>query len=132
MGKKKHPKADLYAKERESGKSVIEIAEMYGVSYQAVSQATAKLRNGYFKHYTEKSCVYPNLRKWLNDNKVSRSEFARRMELPPTPTNTHRISYYFTGRSYPSKATIDKFLKATGLTYEELFWEGERKNEWLD
>jgi transposase len=123
MGKRKHPKADLYIKERESGKSVTEIAEMYGVSYQAVAQATAKVRENCFKHYTEKSCVYPNLRKWLNDNKVSRNEFVRRMELPPTATNTTRICRYFTGENCPSKATIDKFLKATGLTYEELFWE---------
>ena len=119
---RQHPKTDLYIKERESGKSVIEIARMYGVSHQAVAHATAK-KNNYFKRYTEENCVYPNLRKWLNDNKVTRSEFMRRMEMPTSPNNHSRISNYFTGRNYPSKATIDKFIKVTGMTYEELFWE---------
>ncbi len=118
---RKHQKADLYAKEREAGKSVTEIAKMYGVSSQTVSQAIAKIRKGYFKHYTEESCVYPNLRKWLNDNRVTRSEFMRRMGMPPSSVNSARISSYFRGRVYPTKATIDKFLEVTGLTYEEFF-----------
>ena len=118
-------KTELYAKERESGKSVKEIAEMYGVSYQAVSQATAKIKKGYFKHYTEENCIYPNLRNWLNDNKVTRSEFLRRIGLTPSPNNSTRLSGYLTGKNYPTKATIDKFLEITGLTYEELFLEDE-------
>ena len=118
-------KTELYAKERESGKSVKEIAEKYGVSYQAVSQATAKIKKGYFTHYTEEQCVYPNLRNWLNDNKVTRSEFLRRIGLTPSPNNSTRLSYYFTGKNYPAKATIDKFLEITGMTYEELFLEDE-------
>lgn len=118
-------KAELYAKERENGKSLKEIAEMYGVSTQAVSQATAKIKKGYFKHYTEENCIYPNLRNWLNDNKVTRNEFIRRMGMTLSPSNSCRLHHYFTGRNYPTKATIDKFIEITGLTYEEMFWEGE-------
>lgn len=123
-----HPKTDIYAKERASGKSVKEIAEKYGVSHQAVSNATAK-RNGYFKHYTEENCVYPNLRKWLNDNRVTRSEFVRRMGLPPHPNSNTRISAYFAGKNHPSKKIIDKLLEVTGMTYEELFWEDVKNAE---
>ena len=119
---REHPKTDLYVKERESGKSVAEIAKMYGVSYQTVAQVTAKRNIGYFKHYTEKNCVYPHLRKWLNDNKVTRHEFMRRMGMITSGTNATRITHYFKGRNYPTKETIDKFLQVTGLTYEELFY----------
>ena len=118
---RKHQKADLYAKERESGKSISEVAKMYGVSYQAVAQATRKSSHNYFRHYTEQECVYPNLRKWLNDNKVTRSELMRRMGMTASPTNYGRVSHYLKGRNYPYKNTIDKLLEVTGLTYEEFF-----------
>lgn len=120
---RKHPKTDIYAKERESGKSVTEIAKIYGVSYQAVAQAVAKRGIGHFKHYTEENCIYPNFRKWLNDNKVTRSEFSRRIGIPPSATNNRRISQYFIGCTDPRKSTVDKMLEITGMTYEELFKE---------
>lgn len=118
---RKHERADLYAKERESGKSISEVAKMYGVSYQAVAHATRKSNHNYFKHYTEQECVYPNLRKWLNDNRVARSELLRRMGMIASSTNYGRVSSYLRGRNYPLKETIDKLLEVTGLTYEEFF-----------
>ena len=107
--------------ERQNGKTYRQIAQKYGVTPQAVAAACAIHAPGHFKPYTEKEVVYPKLRKWLNDNEVSRNEFARRMGLTPYAKNCYRVSDYFRGRNYPLKETIDKMLRVTGLSYEELF-----------
>jgi predicted DNA-binding protein YlxM (UPF0122 family) len=115
-------KADIYMAEREAGLTYREIAEKYGVSYQCVAQSCARC-GGYFKPYTKDEVVYPNLRKWLNDNKVSRREFVRKMGKLPHPETQSRISDHFRGKKYPHKKTIDKYIEVTGLTYEQLFAE---------
>lgn len=117
----RHPKADLYRSERDKGLSYTEIARKYGVSKQAVAQACGKLTPGHFNPYTEKEVVYPNLRRWLNENRVCRAEFGRRMGHGFAGTGTTMISAWFRGGNTPQKSTIDKILKVTGLTYEELF-----------
>ena len=117
----RHPRTDLYREAREKGLSYREIAKMYGVSFQTVAFACG--RSGYhFKPFTEKSCVYPYLRKWLNDNSVSRNEFIRRMGCVPCGDANMRYGAYFRGECYPSKQTIDRMLQVTGLTYEQLFY----------
>ena len=118
----KHPKADLYRAEREKGMTYAEIAKKYGVSRQAVQFACCKSDDSKFRGWTEERCIYPNLRKWLNDNRVSLFEFIRRMDLVPCYKTSGRFGCYFKGRCYPRKDVIDKMLEVTGLTYEQL-WE---------
>lgn len=121
MSKTNHPQADRYIEERQQGKTYKEIADKYGVSHQAVSAACAKYTPDSFKPYHDFEVIYPNLRRWLNENRVSRSEFVRRMGLIPSGANNSRIRCYFRGVNYPSKQVIDKMLEVTGLTYEEMF-----------
>lgn len=106
---------------RERGLTHTQIAEITGVSRQRICQITGKYDANYFKAYTESQVVYPNLRKWLNDNRVSRAEFIRRMGNLDHSTASARLSSYFRGKRFPQKATIDRMLEVTGLTYEELF-----------
>lgn len=117
----RHPRADLYVAERAKGKNYREIAQMYGVSYQVVAAACGKHSPNLFKPFTEKQVVYPNLRRWLNENKVGKREFARRMGNVPGGNEIGNLASWFCGKAYPSKKTIDLMLKITGLTYEELF-----------
>lgn len=124
-GIKKARRCDLYVADRNAGMKYAEIAAKYGVSYQCVAQSCASRGVGRFKPYTATECIYPNLRKWLNDNKVSRYEFIRRLGDHQNAVSTARISEHFRGRSYPRKETIDKFIEVTGLTYEQLFAEEE-------
>ena len=72
-------KWQIYLEERDKGMTYAEIAAKYGVSHQAVAQTCARRSACHFKPYTEKECIYPNLRKWLNENRVMRNELARRM-----------------------------------------------------
>ena len=115
-------KFDIYRAEHDAGLSYTQIAKKYGCSKQNVAQACGKTRENYFAQYTEEQVVYPNLRRWLNENRVSRSEFCRRMGCGWTASNTPRISSYFRGTRVPAKPIIDKMIEVTGLSYEEL-WE---------
>lgn len=116
-----HPKADLYIAERDAGLTYREIAEKHGVSYQCVAQSCSRYSDFNFKAYRREEVVYPNLRRWLNDNKITRSEFIRRMGNVVCGNAHSQISEWFRGKRYPTKSSIDKILKITGLTYEQLF-----------
>lgn len=121
MANKPRTSAERYMAERQQGKTYRQIAQMYGVSPQAVAAACASYAPGHFKPYTETEVIYPKLRKWLNDNEVSRNEFVRRMGLTTYARHNSSVGDYFRGRKYPLKETIDVMLRVTGLTYEELF-----------
>ena len=121
----KHPKADLYLEERKKGLTYREIAKKYGVTYQAVACSIGKADPTRFRPYTEDQVVYPILREWLNDNKVSKKEFIRRMGNIPGGTNMCTMDSWLKGKTYPSKQNIDLMLMVTGLAYEELFYRGE-------
>lgn len=117
-----HAKTDLYRAEREKGKTYKEIAEQFGVTTQTVAMVCCKSDELRFRRWTKERCIYPNVRNWLNDNKVSLNEFIRRTGAVSSSGNTGRYSSYFNGKNYPTKGTIDKMLAVTGLTYEK-FWE---------
>ena len=106
---------------RDQGLKYKEIAEKFGVSNQYVSMVCGKCSPAYFQHIDD-SCIYPNLRKWMNEKKVSRREFLRRMGLAPYTGNYERFASYLRGESCPRKQYIDKMLEVTGMTYETLFY----------
>lgn len=122
MIKRKQPRTDLYKEERAKGMTYREIAEKHGVTYQAVACALGKSDAAKFRPWTKDRCIYPNLRNWLNENKVSLKEFVRRTDAVSSGRNLCSYSAYFSGKHYPQKAVIDKILEVTGLTYEKL-WE---------
>ena len=106
---------------RDRGLTYRQIAEKLGVSNQYVSMVCGKSDPAHFQ-YVNDSCIYPNLRDWMNKNKVSRKEFLRRMGLTGNPGNYERLASYMRGESYPRKPYIDKMLAVTGLKYEKLFY----------
>lgn len=117
-------KWQIYAEERQQGKTYREIAEKYGVSHQAVSQALGRggSRNR-FKPYAERDCVYDGLRDWLNENRITRVEFALTiMDGDSLGGAWHsRITSRLAGKTGFRQTEINKVLKASGKTYEELF-----------
>lgn len=121
--KQNKPRTHLYLEDRKKGMTYREIAKKHGVSYQAVAQACARRGVGHFKPYSADDVPYPYLRAWLNENQISRAEFARRLDKVPYGASMEQVSTWLRGRCYPSKKIIDKILAVTGLTYEELFAE---------
>ena len=119
---KPHPRADEYLELRAQGKTCREIAELYGVTTQAVSQVIAQNGTGIgFRAFNETACIYPNLRRWLNENKVSRQQLARLIGLVSYHYSANRVAGWLKGETDPPKWAIDKLLQLTGLTYEKLF-----------
>lgn len=106
---------------RDQGLKYREIAEMFGCTPQYVSSVCSKRNPAYFIPIGSE-CPYTNLRKWMNDHKVSRAEFLRRMGLTVTTGNYERFNSYLNGACFARKPYIDKMLKVTGMTYEELFY----------
>ena len=99
-----------------------DIAKALGVSRQRVSQICGKYTSGHFRLITPDECVYPYWRKYMNDNKITRTEMVRRMGHTPHSTTISNLSNWMRGNNFPCKATIDLILNATGLTYEQLFY----------
>lgn len=126
MPKKEHKRADLYLAARESGLTYQQIADKYGVSRQAVADVCGKYNPKYFQIIKEDDCIFPNLRKWMNDHKVSRKELTRRIGLVTYAYNVEVLTTYLKGVVNPRKDVIDKMLKVTGMTYEEMFYTEER------
>lgn len=111
-----------YLEARDSGMTYEQIAEMFGVSKQRVAQVCGKYNPRYWQYIHETGCIYPNLRKWMNENKVSKVELARRMDYVNSPAAASvALKNYMTGKAVMTKAYIDKLLKATGMSYEALF-----------
>ena len=111
----KEQKIEAYSM-RLDGVTVREIAKKYGVSYQYIQQlfpGTGKDNGEKYKSY-----IYPNIVKLLHENSMSLTKLAKRCNLSYVG-----LQYFLSGRNGGSKKTVDKILKATGMTYEEAFAE---------
>lgn len=122
--KKPNDRKEQIRQLRNQGLKYREIAEQVGVSTQYIAHVCGESNPARFSPFGSE-CVYPNLRKWMNENKISKSEILRRMGIEVHPNNLQRLGYYIRGEANPRKPYIDNLLKVTGLTYEVLFHEGE-------
>lgn len=116
--------------DRDSGMTYQQIADKYGVSKQYVGIVCGKANTKAFQVIKEDGCIYPNLRNWMNKNKVSRGELIRMMGATYAhQTFTMKLSGYMRGESEPKKGYIDNLLRVTGMTYEELFYREDLKHD---
>ena len=110
---------------REQGRTYEEIAKHFGVSRQRVFQIVGGTNPYHFVGVTDEQCVYPTIRKWMNDNKISRNEVTRMIYGNILPNNYRRTMCRLAGRTEIGKDFIDKILELTGFTYEEAFVRGD-------
>ena len=113
----------VYREERTKGLTYRQIADKYNTSYQNIAHACGRYQPSQFQYYRTTACIYPNFRKWLNATKLSRAELLRKMSAAGCGTSQAKLNYILRGERQPSKARIDFFIKLTGLTYENLFYE---------
>lgn len=64
-------KAEMIAM-HETGIPYKAIGEAFGISKQRVYQIIGNDSPGYFKTMAKEDCIYPNLRKWLNENRLTK------------------------------------------------------------
>jgi transcriptional regulator with XRE-family HTH domain len=113
---KKERKVDQYLADRAKGMSYRQIAEKYGVSYQAIHASCVGAGVAPFKKISARGCIYPNLRAWLNMDKIRSDRFFQ-------DVGASSIRLILNGSMQPKKNVIDRMLKLTGMTYEEMFKE---------
>ena len=107
---------------RDSGMKYKQIAEVMDVSYQYVAHICSRYSPKRFVPVGD-NCKYPELRRWMNRNKVGRTELLRRMGIESHAENIRKLSQIMRGEVEPKKTYIDKMIDATGMTYERLFME---------
>lgn len=99
-----------------------EIGETFHISKQRVYQIIGGRFKHRFKAITPQNCIYPNIRKWMNDNRITQAELTRRLYHNSHVENQGHVSAFLHGKKKGlMKSTIDKWLTVTGLTYEQLF-----------
>ena len=101
---------------REKGYSLQDIADMEGISRQAVHQSLT----GVFHPKSLERIVYPALKQWMIDNCLTIAGLNRRLGLATTGAH-HSRTYAFLKGTYFSKELVDGVLRESGLTYEEAF-----------
>lgn len=112
-------KREMANRLRDQGYTLEQIGQMLGISRARAGQLVA--RQGKFHVILAEHCPYVNLRNWMNANRVSRAEFIRRMGYMNDPETVIRFGCVLRGEQQPRKDYIDKMLKVTGMTYEEMF-----------
>lgn len=112
---------------RDKGYTHREIAILYDISEQRVVWWLGKGDERYFKPITEKQCVFVGIRDWLNQNKVSITEFVRRVYGVYHTERRKSLLKHLTKKFDMKKQMIDRVLEITGLTYEEAFKEQENE-----
>lgn len=113
-------KAEAYYMRLE-GCTLQEIADTFGVTRQAIIGFIPNVSNKY--ENSAKSCIYPNISRWMIKNKHTYSSFAK---IACVSDLALRNALH--GKSEPTKITIDAILRITGLTYEDAFSTEETEN----
>lgn len=102
------------------GRSLQEIADHFGCSKQCISDVIFKTSDELCgiraKRKTTCKCVYPNIAKWMEENRASYADIAGGR------SNEQTFRRFLTNRGVStSKNVVDRILQVTGLTYEEAF-----------
>lgn len=105
---------------KEQGMTHQQIAGVCGVSKRHVDQVLAEYDPRYFHPFSRRRCIYINLRKWMNENKVSMAELIRRTGRVPYAVTSMHMRERLTGELKWSKREIEKVCSVTGLTKSQL------------
>lgn len=113
-------------RDRVSGMTLQQVAEKHGITRQYVSAITCRLGTGHFQLVSATRCVYPNLRRWMNEHRVGVTELACMVGKSMVANDIDKLRRVLRGETQPRKSLIDKLLSITGMTYEKLFAEEGR------
>lgn len=70
---------------------------------------------------TGRRSIWPNMEKWLRDNKITYVALAKLLGYKPAPSNYQRVRNQMLGITELRKQDIDKLLRITRMSYEQLF-----------
>lgn len=101
---------------RLEGATLRECAEKFGVSREYIRQITPPVETHPRRRRAYDSCIYPNIKEWMYQNRYSYYAFSKILDC--SPASVYNV---LMGKSSPNKKLIDKILDATGMSYEEAF-----------
>lgn len=118
---------DDYMPLREQGMTYREIAERFGVSYQAVQQVCGRADPALARAITPSMCVYGGLRNWMNKERISKAELNRILHDGwfPGGHSMDVLGSRLRGETSFKMKEINAIIDRSGLTYEQLFLERE-------
>lgn len=110
---------------RRQGASISEIAEFFGVTHQAVQQILSNVVRARKNEYFIESIPYKGIYEYfIEHKKMTVPAFARVMyDSCAGRAETERARRLLAGasRTHVTKAAIDRLIRFTGKTYEQLF-----------
>ncbi len=111
---------------RNQGKTFHEIGAHFGVTYEGVRLVLAHMapQKRYFRAVTEKRCIYPGLRDWMNREQVSPRRLTAMMGYSTYAGVVRSLSDRLSGRAEIRIGDIRNILRLTGMTFEEAFGDG--------
>ena len=111
-------RVEIINERRQEGKSYAKIGQELGISRQYAHRLACDGLKAYrFRRMTEKNCVFPVLRAWMNKYKVGTQTLAKELGLT-YPQLYNKI----TGKTEFKKSEIDTLLFVTALPYEQIFY----------
>ena len=113
----------MMLKLRAQGLTVAEIAKMTNYSEPRVFQRITSGDGNKFKVWTKVSCPWPELRRWLNENTISRKKLVLLMGFTYCAQTAKNVRNRICGEVELRKSDIDKLVQLTGMPYEKLFRE---------
>lgn len=119
---RKHEMFDLYI----DGATHAEIGAKYGISKQRVEQILHPNKGGKAKRVID--CVYPGLKKWMEERNMSASKLYC-VVLGKKSGNCSVLKKKLAGKSKFSIRDIESILEYSGCTYEQLFSKANENEE---
>lgn len=95
------------------GATYREVAKRFGVPPQTIHSVLPGCSS---RSICNKKLLYPSIGRFLAENKMSITDFSKKIGVPYSTARKNLRS----GGNF-GKETIDKILSVTGLTYEEAF-----------
>ena len=105
---------------RLEGATLQEVADRFGVTRECIRALTPAPEKRGNKKHNHKDIIYPNIDKFLYENRHSYSSFAKLIGMSGSA-----VYNALTGATTPTKKLIDRVLEATDMTYEEAFRRGK-------
>ena len=128
MDRQMYDRVTVMVKDRAAGMTYEQIGEKHGVTRQRVGQLISKWNKYNFKVIKTKGCAYKNLRKWMNDHCVDRSELARAVGVASEPISGYEMQnfrYMLLGRRVFPEDILKEIIAVTGLSKDQILERGE-------
>ena len=109
---------------RAKGMTYREIAGRFGVTAEAVRQQLSSMEPANFNAITEKRCIYPGIRSWMNRQHISTRKLTAMMGYAASSGTVGRIARVLSGNTEIKIGDIWVLLRLTGMTFEEAFGDG--------